>query len=344
MNYQITIDAFIGPWAYSKQYVRNMLAPHKGKHVDVKISSLGGNLDHGLDIRQQFIDHGDVTAYLSGFVASAATVIAMGAKRIVMSKYAMFLVHKCSNFIDAWGSYNADEMQKLIDELTANKKENDKIDVVLANMYADRCKKNVSEILNILKEGRWLSAQEALELGFIDEIAEVDDTEKLNFTAEMGEKFLAMGIPTLGLTEQAPHTDDEQPVSDSLFKHYVKAFRALIGNPEKTKQLLTQQDMKKKTYNFAKIGSLLNLDSITPDADGDVTVSAEQFEAINNRLEELENSVTENSAKDVEIERLKTQIENLKNAPGADTSEIKDDGANDGLSQEQIDEYINEFN
>lgn len=141
MNYQLTIDAFIGPWAYSKQFVRNVLASHKGKHVDVKISSLGGNLDHGLDIRQQFIDHGDVTVYLSGFVASAATVIAMGAKRIVMSKYAMFLVHKCSNFIDAWGNYNSDQMQQLINELEENKKENDKIDVVLANMYASNAER-----------------------------------------------------------------------------------------------------------------------------------------------------------------------------------------------------------
>ena len=139
MNYQLILDYNIGLWGYSKQYVRNVLASFKGKHVDVKISSLGGDMDHGLDIRQQFIDHGDVTVYLSGFVASAATIIAMGAKRIVMSKYAMFLVHKCSNFIDAWGNYNADEMQQLIDQLEANKKENDKIDVVLANMYASKC-------------------------------------------------------------------------------------------------------------------------------------------------------------------------------------------------------------
>ena len=94
MNYHIIIDGFIGQWGYSKQYVRYLLNSHKSQHVDIKISSLGGDLDQGLDIRQQLIDHGDVTVYLSGFVASAATVIAMGAKRVVMSKYAMFLVHK----------------------------------------------------------------------------------------------------------------------------------------------------------------------------------------------------------------------------------------------------------
>ncbi|MBQ7690481.1 MAG: ATP-dependent Clp protease proteolytic subunit, partial [Muribaculaceae bacterium] len=93
MNYQIIIDDYIGDWLSDtdKQSVRRKLDSYKGKHVDVKISSLGGSLDDGLDIRQQFIDHGDVTAYLHGFVASAATVIAMGAKKIVMGKYALFL-------------------------------------------------------------------------------------------------------------------------------------------------------------------------------------------------------------------------------------------------------------
>ena len=115
MRYQLTIDDYIGNWGYSKRYVRSVLSNYAGKHVDVKISSLGGDLNHALDIRKQFIDHGDVTVYLSGFVASAATVIAMGAKHVVIDEFAMFLVHKCSNFIDAWGSYNADQMQQLID-------------------------------------------------------------------------------------------------------------------------------------------------------------------------------------------------------------------------------------
>lgn len=327
MNYQLTIDAFIGPWAYSKQYVRDVLSSYKGKHVDVKISSLGGNLDHGLDIRQQFVDHGDVTVYLSGFVASAATVIAMGAKRIVMSKYAMFLVHKCSNFLDVWGSYNADQMQQLINELEANKKENDKIDVVLANLYADKCKKKVSDILAILKEGRWLTAQEALDYGFIDEISEPDSKEeKLNFTAEMGAKFNALGISTLGL-DIAHTSDDEQPVKTSLLERIASAL-GIRNDSEKSIQS-PNPTMEKKDFKFNKIESLLKLDSISPGNDGKVTVTAEQFEAINNQLDKLDADAASHSAaikaKDDEIAKLKEQVENLKKAPGAETNDIEDD-------------------
>ena len=165
MQYQLIIDYTIGEYGYSMQYIRSVLDRYRGQHVDVKISSLGGDVAHALDIRQQFIDHGDVTVYYTGFSASAATVIATGAKKIVMSKYALILVHKCSLFVDAWGRYNADEMADLMQHLTTAKQDAEKTDVILANIYAKRCGKPVSDILAILKEGKWLNADDALALG-----------------------------------------------------------------------------------------------------------------------------------------------------------------------------------
>lgn len=331
MTYQLTIDDTIGVWGYSKQYVRNVLSGFKGKHVDVKISSLGGDLDHGLDIRQQFLDHGDVTAYLSGFVASAATVLALGAKRIVMSKYAMFLVHKCSNFIDAWGTYNSDQMQQLIEQLEANKKENDKIDVVLANLYAAKCKKKVSEILDILKEGRWLSAQEALDYGFIDEISDMEGDNKLNFTPEMQSKFNAFGISTAGLEVEAtpaeqPHTSLLDTIADSLQSNNEDADNTIHPT------INNQPEMK--TYKFSAVDTLLKLDvGLTPDCDGEVTISAEHMELVNNQLETLtadvaakDNTIAENNKV---IAELREQVQNLQNGPGAETAEIEDGGKED---------------
>lgn len=308
MEYQIIIDDFIGDWGYSKQYVKNKLSAYKGRPVNIKISSYGGSLDHGLDIRQQLIDHGDVTVYLSGFVASSATVIAMGAKKIIMSKYAMFLVHKCSNFIDAWGSYNADQMQELINELTENKKENDKIDVVLAQMYADRCKKKISEILDILKAGKWMTAQEALDLGFIDEIDESSACgQKLNFTQDLRNKFNAFGISVDGLV-----VADERPIPENVSEKPIK----------KNSQTKPMNEKKK----FTKVEDLLGLKDITADNDGYISVKEDQFETINNKLDSLD---TENAGlkadvakKDSEIKDLQSQIENLKKAPGDESNDV----------------------
>lgn len=322
MVYQLTIDDFIGRWGYSKQYVRGVLDKYKGKHVDVKISSYGGDLDHGLDIMQQFRDHGDVTVYLSGFVASAATVMAMGAKRVCISPYAMFLVHKCSNFIDAWGAYNADQMQALIDDLTANKKENDKIDVVLANLYAGKCRKKVSDILDILKEGRWMTAKEAHDTGFVDEITDSIGDTKINFTPELRAKLNAFGMPACGLQEEDTPCDSKE--RKNLVGKIVNALFNHGGDKDDTKT--DCKNMEKKS--FKSVESLLKTDSINCDSDGNVTVSSADMDKINDRIASLEDDLSkkDKAVKDAEkkISDLNAQIEALKKAPGDDTSDVDD--------------------
>lgn len=336
MVYHIIIDSFIGPCSISKGIIRRELDKYKGKHVDVLISSPGGSVTEAFDIRTQFKEHGDVTAYLAGGVASAATIIAMGAKRIVMSKYSMFLVHKCMNFIDAWGAYNADQMQALIEELTANKKENDKIDVLLAEMYAAKCNKSIKEILPVLKEGRWLMPSEALEYGFVDEVSDSFGKEsKIDASPDVISKLNFLGIPTLGLPDpvkqDVPESKEnitEVPAPDKI-------------NTSKTHK--SKMDQKK----FATVESLLKMDTIVPDNDGYVSVTSEQFAAIDSHMASLESDVTAKKAQiekmEAEINDLHAQVENLKQGPGDTTDDVKENGGADSLSNDKIDEYVNEI-
>lgn len=316
MDYQITLNTTIGCWNCSKTSVREVLSHYKNKPVNVLISSPGGLLDDGLDIMRQFRDHGDVTVYISGFTASAATVAAMGAKKIIMGKYSFFLVHKCSNFIDAWGNYNADQIQTLIDDLTANKKENDKIDVVLAQLYADRCGKPISEILNVLKEGKWLNASEALELGFIDEI--YHDDKKLNLSIADKDRFLNMGLPIDNLT-----FEEDTP---SWFSRFIASFtgkkseeRTIPDNGDKSKN---NNLMKKK---FVSIGKILGKEEFTVADNGTVAISQEEMQKVEERVCGLENSLASKdndiATRDTRISELEAQVENLQKQPADDTKE-----------------------
>ena len=254
MEYNLSIDSHIGPWGYSKNFIRNQMSGLKNKPVNVRVSSLGGSVDDALDIRQQFIDHGNVTCYLYGYVASAATILATGAKKTCMSQYAYYLIHKVSNWIDAWGNYNADQIQKLIDDLKSNKLENDKMDLVLANLYANKCKKKVDEILPILKEGRWLTAKEALEYGFVDEI--IEDGTKLNFDDDMKTRFNMFHLPELPVPDKKAETkDDEAP---NWFNNFVNKFlkpqnTETTQAQNKTQINSTQKFMKK---DYQKVNSI----------------------------------------------------------------------------------------
>ena len=324
MDYQLIIDEYIGDWwlGTDKQSIRHKLEKFKGKHVDVKISSLGGSIGDGLDIRQQFIDHGDVTAHLHGFVASAATIIAMGAKRIVMGKYALFLVHQCSNTVVEIGQMNATGLQALIDKLKKNKEENEKIDAVLAGMYASRCKNHSQEeLLDLLKESKWLTAQEALDWGFVDEILDTDDAHASR-DPELAKTFNAAGLPIDGLEIKPERGGLLQSIFDSL-----KSIKEMIT--PKDKLATCKKDCSAITINmeneFKSVASVLKVDTLASQ-DGAVNLSVEQLQAIESRLNKLEaqhkGDADAIAQRDKTIGELKQQVENLKKSPADETGKV----------------------
>lgn len=303
MNYQIDIDGFIGPMAYSKQYVKKKLSENKGKDVAVRMNSLGGSLDHGLDMAGQFKEHGKVTVYLMGFNASSATVASLGADRVCMDGNGFYLAHKVSNWVDAWGMMNADQIAAVIEELTKNKKENDKIDLVLARMYAKKSGKNVSDILDVLKEDRWLDAQEALEYGFIDEIIQTA-SNKVNIT-DLREKFNVYGLP-----------EPPEGKGSDLFSFISKQFSDLKKSfsPAKENIILPTNPVVMKKNNFKHINEILDVQDLVF-TDGKANLTEEQIEKLNAQFETLKK----------ENQESKEQIENLKKNPGDDTTTIHDE-------------------
>lgn len=326
MTYNINIDDYIGRWGYSKQYIRNQLAGLKGKPVNVRISSLGGSVEHGLDIRQQFLDHGDVTAYLYGLVASSATIAALGAKKVCISKYCMFLVHKVSNWVDAWGQMNADQIQELIDDLKENKLQNDKFDLVLAQMYANKCNKQIDEILDTLKAGRWLTAQEALEYGFVDEIIEDVKEDKVNL-ASFTDKLNVLGFPAL---PQMDNKEDKEPGWFQRIMEKLDAFSPLLKSENSTH--LINLIMKK---DYQKVNAILNVEGLEFDKDGKVTLTEAQVKALNEKVDALEK---EASDKQTEVDNLTKQVENLKKADGDETKK------NEGGEGEEVEDIFKEAN
>lgn len=329
MIYNINIDDYIGRWGYSKQYIRNELAKLKGKPVNVRISSLGGSVEHGLDIRQQFVDHGEVTAYLYGLVASSATIAALGAKKVCISKYCMFLVHKVSNWVDAWGQMNADQIQELIDDLKENKLQNDKFDLVLAQLYANKCGKKIDDILDTLKAGRWLTAQEALDYGFVDEIIEDAKDDKINL-ASFSDKLNVLGLPAL------PQIEQKENKEQNWFQRIMEKLDAFSpATKTENNNHLINLIMKK---DYQKVNVILNVEGLEFDKDCKVTLTEDQVKVLNEKLDALEK---EASDKQTQVEELTTLVENLKKADGDETkkTEGEENGEFEDIFKEANDLY-----
>lgn len=141
-------------------------AEAQSSHIDVRINSIGGDIFTGIAIFNAFRQSAaDITIYIDGIAASMGSVIAACGKPVKMSRYARLMVHSPSG-----GSYgNAREMEEMIGMLKS-------LEDTLCDIYAARCKKTKDEIRAEWFDGKdhWFTAQQALELGLVDEIYDAE--------------------------------------------------------------------------------------------------------------------------------------------------------------------------
>jgi len=128
--------------------------------LNVYINSPGGDLIEALAIFNAIKRYeGETVAYVDGIAASAASYIAMAFDKVVMPKNTMLMIHDPISY--AFG--NADDMRETADIL-------DKFKNSIIAGYADKSGKSAEEISALLSNETWISADEALEMGFADEV------------------------------------------------------------------------------------------------------------------------------------------------------------------------------
>lgn len=196
-NYHIFLKGEVGSrWSgnFTSDMVNWILDKHQDSEVNVLINSLGGYTHEGLAISSLFKIHGNVHVHFIGQSASAATIAAMGAKKISIDADAMFLVHRCSGVVLEWAYMNTEQIDEFIKKLEKQKDEQSKIDTVVANLYARRCKKSTDALMQLMSKDTWLTAQEAKEWGFVDEITD-DPEDKEPLTESTAAAMSSAGMP-----------------------------------------------------------------------------------------------------------------------------------------------------
>lgn len=134
-----------------------------GKDVVVRVNSPGGDVFAGQTIHNLLRSYkGHVTAIVDGVAASAASVVVMGAEKIIMPTNSMMMIHNPALCLEKV-AYNAQDLQKCLDALGPIKES-------LLSAYMRRAKVDRAAISRMMDDETWLTADECLRLGLADKI------------------------------------------------------------------------------------------------------------------------------------------------------------------------------
>lgn len=318
MAYRKRISGSIDSYGWFRWTIQDVLSKHKDEEVHLVIMSPGGAVNEAIAISDLLVEHGNVTVEFSGLAASAATWLAFGAKRVLMHEDTLWLCHKSSTVVDQWCSMNADELDAYIEKLKGQQKSLEVIDAIIAKKYLDRAAskgKTLQQVVDLMKEERYLPAADCLAWGFVDEVLPTKSVAEEGNTIINNEFLGAIHLP---LRAEDPQ-DSQEPANDasivdriiqgvaSLFKHNDTA----PAQTEETNN--TNQTLKEMKKDYVNINALLNVEGFEV-TDGKVTLTADQLAVIENALKDAaaaEKALNEVSPKVKDITGLQNKVNAL---------------------------------
>jgi len=144
----------------------------KGQDIELVINSGGGSVTEGMAMADLISSYPNETTTTGiGLVASIATVVLLAGKKVQMTENSFMMIHR------PW-SYSVGNS----DELEATAELLDKMEEKLLDIYVNAVNKRKGEEMNLRKKIKkmmaaetWMTAEEAKDFGFIDEIVKTGE-------------------------------------------------------------------------------------------------------------------------------------------------------------------------
>jgi ATP-dependent Clp protease, protease subunit len=146
-----------------KNFKRDLYANGKGGPIKVRIDSPGGDVIAASTIRSIMSEYpGEITVQIDGMAASAAVIIAISASKVQIMDSAYMMIHDPAVLVFG-AMLDIETLKSLHDSLTSIKDG-------IVPAYAARTGLSENQIANMMTRETWMSAREAVEYKFADEI------------------------------------------------------------------------------------------------------------------------------------------------------------------------------
>lgn len=157
-----------------------------GEPIEVEINSGGGDVYSGSEIYTALMAYtGGVTTKIVGIAASAASVIATAGRPAMISPTAEIMIHNVS--MVAGGDYrDHNHAAQMLQDYNNT----------IANAYVLKTGMEKDRLLELMNQETWLTPQQALEMGFVDEIMFTQNSAPVRLAAAVAGGLLPQEVIT----------------------------------------------------------------------------------------------------------------------------------------------------
>jgi len=183
------------------------------EEFEVHLNSPGGSVFDGLAI-YNLLKERNVTIVIDALAASIASVIAMAGKRVLIYKNSFVMIH------NPWtvGVGDSNELKKQGQNLDLFRES-------IIKAYKDKTGLSDADIKNYMDSEKWFTADEAVNLGFCDEIADQEAKAYIGFYYNLlngDDRMNAKLLAFFGLKENATDAEIEAKLNELRTKFALK--------------------------------------------------------------------------------------------------------------------------
>ena len=291
--------------------IRTKINQANGQPINLTISSGGGSVTEGMGIADLVANYPEeTTATGIGLVASIATVVLLAADIVKMTENAFMMIHRPWSYTMG----NADELEataELLDKMEAKL-----LDIYTAAVYKRKgYQNNLQEnITKMMSAETWLTAQEALEFGFIDEIVKVGE-KNINMLPLQNSLSKFINVPAALLT----YTKKDNDMGNSI----LEKIKSLLSNMDE-KEIVTNVVEEEKVMEETPKNDEVEVAISLLKENGYFVMSPDEMEAIHSKQkEEMDSMYKKTDEQKNSIAEIETVLETLGNELVALRAQVK---------------------
>jgi len=223
----IVLEIFgeFGWWTNLEDYLRWQIKEiGEEAPLHIHIDSIGGDPRSGMALYNIIQSHkGKTTAFIEYMCASSATLPACACDEVIGNEFPFeYMIHDPSILMD-W--VTLDEIEGAKAALKSSKDD-------MVRVYVEKTGQSEATILQWMKETKWMKSDEALELGFIDQIQSIDSTLEEKVDYELAAKAYADKRPKefeIKGRGKSPEPSNNNTQIKSKMEEFFKKVKAAFG-------------------------------------------------------------------------------------------------------------------